>query len=440
MTDNEGWWKEFEVELAKQTIPCVELEPTPKSPTFCVMPHIGLSVQNEGDICVCNLNDQSLQLDNKLKKIDQITIDEIWHSPTRREISNQLDNGIKHPRCEVCWHAEAAGKESARQQLNEIFKDVIPNPNQPKVLILKPGNTCNAACRICGPETSSSWYSDAFKLAQAKDPDLNFKTYIKEFESIKNSFNPDSPNLWPVLNTWYKELLFLDIYGGEPFMIPGLWTSLQEAIDAGYAHNIDLRISTNAGTWNEDYMHILSKFKSVDIGLSVDSHIASEFEYMRYKLNFDKCMTNSKKIIDFAKQHSHMSTRVSCTPSILNVWNIGEIVESLRDTLGINIGHTNFVYFPKHYDIRHLPKKVKWEIMQKLKDKPEFHSILNFMDQVIPGCSMLWPKFCMETDKLDQLRGTQFKDVYPEWYNILEPYWDYTKEHTDWYGSCGFSA
>ena len=72
MTDNEGWWKEFEVELAKQTIPCVELEPTPKSPTYCVMPHIGLSVQNEGDICVCNLNDQSLQLDNKLKKIDSI--------------------------------------------------------------------------------------------------------------------------------------------------------------------------------------------------------------------------------------------------------------------------------------------------------------------------------------------------------------------------------
>ena len=406
-----------------------------QSPTFCVMPHMGLSIQNGGDICVCNVNEQSLKLDNQLKKIDQITIDKIWNSPTRQEIADDLDNGIKHLNCRVCWDNEAAGKVSTRQQLNETFKDAEPSDSQPRVLIIKPGNTCNAACRICNPETSTSWYNDAFKLAQAKDPTLNFKTYIKDFESIKNSFNPDSPNMWPVLNKWYKELLFLDIYGGEPFLIPGLWDSLQQAIDDGYSHNISLRISTNASVWNEEYMGILSKFKSVDIGLSIDSHIATEFEYMRYKLNFDNCINNSKKIIEFAKQNTHMSTRVSCTPSILNVWNISEIGLELRDILDIKISHTNFVYFPKHYDIRHLPKNVKHLINEKLKDKKEFQSIVNFMNQVIPGCSILWPRFCMETDKLDNLRGTKFKDIYPEWYSILEPYWDYKKPHPEWFRS-----
>jgi MoaA/NifB/PqqE/SkfB family radical SAM enzyme len=411
-----------------------------QSPTFCVMPHLGLSVQNEGDICVCNLNNKSLSLNNQLKKIDEITIDEIWHSPTRSEIIDQLDNGIKHPRCNVCWDSEDAGKKSTRLELNEIFKDVAPSANQPKILIIKPGNTCNAACRICGPETSSGWYSDSFKLAQTKNKDLNFKTYIKNFESIKNSFNPDSPNLWPVLNNWYKELLFLDIYGGEPFMIPGLWSSLQEAINFGYAQNISLRISTNASIWNEEYMHILSKFKSVDIGLSIDSHISTEFEYMRYKLDFNKCIDNGKKIINFVNQHSHMSARVSCTPSILNIWNIKDIVESLGEILNINISFTNFVYSPEHFDIRHLPKNIKQEIIKKLKDTEKFHTVLNFMDQVIPGCVMQWPKFCMETDKLDNLRGTKFKDVYPVWHSMLEPYWDYKHPNPLWYGSCGFNS
>ena len=36
-----------------------------KSPTFCVMPHIGLAVQNDGDICCCNLIKENFELNGK---------------------------------------------------------------------------------------------------------------------------------------------------------------------------------------------------------------------------------------------------------------------------------------------------------------------------------------------------------------------------------------
>ena len=410
------------------------------SPTFCVMPHLGLAIQNDGDMCVCNLNSQSYELDGEMQTIDKITVDQIWKSPTRTSIANMLDSGVKNPGCNVCWDAESAGKSSTRQMLNETFGHIDPDPDQPRILILKPGNTCNAACRICFPVTSSSWYKDAFELEKATDPSLKFNGFIKKFESVKNSFNPDSPNMWPVLKDWYKKLRFIDIYGGEPMMIPGLWISLQEAIDNGYASDIDLRISTNGSIWNEDYMRILSKFKSADIGVSIDSHVKSEFEYMRYKLNYETTLAHTKKIIAFTEQNPNMSTRISCTVSILNIWNLDVIHENLRDELGVTISVTNFVYEPDHYDIRHLPKAVKALIIEKLKVNSKFLPVINFMDQIIGGCVMYWPKFCMTTDKLDKVRGTNFKDVYPEWYGILEPYWDYKKPHQDWYGSCGFSA
>jgi MoaA/NifB/PqqE/SkfB family radical SAM enzyme len=401
---------------------------------------MGMAVQNDGDICVCNLNNESFKIDKQVRTIDSMTVDQIWKSSTKTEIAKSLDNGIKHFSCKNCWAAEEAGKKSVRQELNQLFQHLEPDDEQPRILILKPGNTCNAACRMCFPTTSTSWYKDAFDLEKSKIPDLKFNDYIKKFEVVKNSFNPESPNMWPVLDRWYEKLRFIDIYGGEPFLIPGLWQSLQQAIDAGYASNIDLRISTNGSVYNEHQLKILTKFKSADIGISIDSHIKQEFEYIRHRLNYENIISNCKKILSFAAQHSNMDTRINCTITPINVWNIDEIYKNLNQELNTIISVTNFVYSPDHYDIRHLPKAIKLMLIEKLKNHPAFSPILNYMDQVIPGCVMHWPQFCMKTDNLDKIRAVAFKDVYPEWYAILEPYWDYKHPHDDWYGSCGFNS
>ena len=410
-----------------------------QSPAFCVMPHMGLAIQNKGDLCACNINSKSYNLDGKVQTIDNITVDQIWQSPTRLELAKRLDDGIRDDSCRVCWETESTGKESVRQQLNKTFGHLEPDLDQPRLLILKPGNTCNAACRICGPDTSTSWYRDAYELEKKKNPDLRFNSYIKNFESIKDSFNPASPNMWPIMDNWYEKLKFIDIYGGEPFMIPGLWKSLQQAIDKGYSKDIDLRISTNGSHWNEEYMTLLSRFKSVDIGISIDSHVEEEFEYMRNKLVYSNVIENAKQIIGFVSQNKNMNSRIYCTISIMNVWNINEIVTSLGNMLKTDVNFTNFVYFPGHHDIRHLPRAVKQLIVDKLRHAKKLSPIIDQMNQIIPGCQMYWPKFCLETEKIDSVRNQNFKDIFPEWYKILEPYWDYKRPHHDWYGSCNIN-
>ena len=134
-----------------------------QSSTYCVLPHLALAVQNYGDVCACNVNKQSYDLDGSRYTVDQGPLKPIWHSTTRQELITALDNGVKHDSCRYCWDAEAAGNSSPRMEFTRRFSHLVPDTDQPRLMIIKPGNTCNAACRMCNPATSSSWYQDDFK-------------------------------------------------------------------------------------------------------------------------------------------------------------------------------------------------------------------------------------------------------------------------------------
>ena len=141
------------------------------SNTFCIMPHVALAMQNNGDISVCNICKTCLHVNGQPSTIDKNNILEFWQSDTRKQIINELDNNIKHVGCNSCFEKESTGNKSARQEFNELFANMQIKDN-PQILIIKPGNTCNSACRTCVPETSSSLYSDYYKLELEKNPTL----------------------------------------------------------------------------------------------------------------------------------------------------------------------------------------------------------------------------------------------------------------------------
>ena len=128
-----------------------------KSKTYCVMPHIGLALQNNGDVCACNVNSMSYK-DNERQVmfIHKDSIKDAWNSHSKKILQTSLDQNKKISECKHCWDLEEAGADSPRLSLNETFKDVVPNSSQPSVFVLKPGNTCNLSCRMCNPATSSS--------------------------------------------------------------------------------------------------------------------------------------------------------------------------------------------------------------------------------------------------------------------------------------------
>jgi len=200
-----------------------------KSNTYCVMPHMGMAFQNNADLCCCNLNKSSWQ-DKKRNTMFVYShpIELAYKNHTRKIIAANLDHGIQHPSCQQCWDLESADKVSTRQVLNNRFGSVEPLPDQPRILIIKPGNTCNFACRMCNPMTSSTWYRDGYELEKEGLPSsswyenirpkeevatLTFNEYTKTFETIRNSFNQGNTEFWTTLKKWIENLVFIDIYG-----------------------------------------------------------------------------------------------------------------------------------------------------------------------------------------------------------------------------------
>ena len=398
------------------------------------MPHIGMALQNHSDFCCCNVNKESWQ-DKKRNTMFVYThpVELAYKSHTRKIVAANLDNGIQHPSCQTCWDLESAGKQSIRQKLNKKFDSITPLPDQPRILIIKPGNTCNFACRMCNPMTSSSWYSDGYELENSglissswyediktnnKIATLNYNEYTKTFETIRTSFNQDNTEFWVTLKKWMENLVFIDIYGGEPFLTPAMFDLLEHGVEIGASKNITLAIHTNASIYNAKYLEILSQYKEVAFRISIDSAVPKQLEYIRHKANFDTVIENSKKFVNYFKDYPNVSMGVTLTVNPLNVFYVDNAVRDIEKITKIASVKVNIVTTPE-YDIRHLPTPIKEYLIKNIKEL----GVVNFLKQTIPGCDIEWPKFCQATNKLDQLRGQSFAETFPEWWALLEPYW-----------------
>jgi MoaA/NifB/PqqE/SkfB family radical SAM enzyme len=394
-----------------------------KSKTYCVMPHIGLALQNDGDVCACNLNTLSYKNNERqVMFVHKDSIKDTWHSYTRKILQKSLDSGERIAECKHCWDLEDAGKQSLRQHFNGLFKDIIPNSEQPKVFVLKPGNTCNLSCRMCNPATSSSWYKDAHKMAQKRENFIGtLKEYTKNFESIRNSFSRDN-QFWDDFAEWLPNLEYLDVYGGEPFLIDGLFDTIKK-VQPSRLENVSIRFHTNAQRINEDYLDLLKDFKSVNIGISIDSHIDEHMEYIRHGCSAETVRANTKKLIEFAKDKTNINLHVQLTVTPLNVFYLGEIIQNLEET-GLHI-NVNYVTGPdEEYDIRHIPLPVKKIITDRINLNPRCkrENETEFLNQTIPGCDIIWPKFWKTTKMLDDIRGQDFQSTFPEFYEVVKDY------------------
>ena len=406
-----------------------------KSSTYCVMPHLGMALQNESDFCCCNVNKESWQDPNReTMHVYSHLLERAYKSHTRKMLAAGLDHNRPHASCQVCWDLEASGAESARQRFNKIFGHVEPLPNQPRVLVIKPGNTCNFACRMCNPVTSSNWYRDGHELelagltssswyAEPRDPgqvaQLTFNEYTRTFETIRNSFNSDNKEFWTTLKTWMANLIYIDIYGGEPFLIPAMFDLLQHGVDTGACCNIELQLHTNASIFNEEYLKILGQYKKVNFCVSIDSMEPAQLEYIRHRADFKTVIENAGRFRDILSQYPNVNMTATYTVTPLNVFYADQALQEIKEYLKVPVG-INIVTTPE-YDIRHLPTPIK----QYLIDNLTTDKITNFLKQTISGCDIEWPKFCRTTDRLDQLRGQNFAETFPEWWTLLKPYWVY---------------
>jgi sulfatase maturation enzyme AslB (radical SAM superfamily) len=381
---------------------------------YCAWADTGLALHNSGRCLLCCHSQTYLQDTNGQEiYLDTGSIEQAWNSPTRKQIQADLEAGIQHPNCSACWNEESAGRASRRTEANRQFADITVNPDRPQLVDLKPGNTCNLACRTCWPEVSSKWYRDYWEVeAQKWEPD--YRKYLDGWKRIRTSYDRDNVKLWSDLESWFTDVEYYDIYGAEPMLLDNVFVILQQSVASGRAAHQGIHINTNCTIWNQSYIDILAQFKNVVIDVSIDG-IGAQYDYIRYGETWSTVELNLARYQNLVRNHSNIRMHVCVTVCILNVLQVMNLQEYFC-ARGVPV-FFNMVHHPQHLNVRSLPDTIKQQVRAKFAPaEPNWQitSILDFMDMPLDNQPQLWLKFLESTKKLDLLREQDLAETFPE--------------------------
>ena len=403
----------------------------------CVIADTGLGLHNSGRCYLCCHSRTYLKDDNGQEiYLDSNTLQDAWNSPTRVEIQHALNNNIEHPNCTACWEDEHAGKQSRRNYFNESWGHLTARTDQPQLLDLKMGNTCNMKCRTCNPEVSSQWYREDWELNAGPKENISYPDYLKRWRRITASYNDDNTGVWETLKSWLPNTKYIDFYGAEPMLIKKNFEVLQAAVDQGTAKDITLHINTNGTIWNDEHEQLLKNFKTVLFDLSIDD-IQDRCGYIRYSSTWELVGSNLSQFLQIKERNRHFHFCICITINCLNVYYLDEIFDYIsKQQLHSNF---NMLHLPNQLNLKILPNDVKQVITKKLQAytpdssiqphlirywEEHVKSVINFMNTTVPDADLHFQTFHYYTRGLDRTRGQSFEKQLPEFAAILKPWFD----------------
>lgn len=384
------------------------------------MPWTGIEITETGYYKPCCLYTHPLKDKNK-KALNTVShsIDEVFESQDMIDLRNQFMENQKPTGCERCWKEEESGKTSLRMlswEKSSVLGEyhVKKNITASRTLGLKLGNTCNLKCRICGPEASSQWVNELIKEDPTKKTkllDLSEKTRWprkknKMFDSIESSL---------------KDIRYLQITGGEPFMIKEQFDMLERCVELGVANQIDVHYNTNGTHYPEHAIkNIWPHFKRMEIAFSIDG-INQRFEYQRHPAVWDEVDNNIKRIS--ASGLKNLSTQICTTINLFSIYYLDELAEKV-DAWNPDYWHINCLHFPKEFDIQALPVNVKASISKRLEKcryrKNEIQTAIQYLNQPSKNTPIdLAERRKNKIISTDNIRNESFEKVFPELYDLI---------------------
>lgn len=298
---------------------------------FCTAPWVHLHVWPNGKVFPCRT---SLREYKNVGNLHTSTVDEVWNGETLTELRKDMLEGKPRPDiCDRCYQAESIGMLSLRQYCNdkfyEEFKEQVSHPTPPMKLFywdFRFDNTCNMACRTCGPALSSAWVDDSYRMSGK-----HLTENVKFVKFNKDNFNQKLVEE-QILNV--KEINFA---GGEPILTYDHYYILNELLNKNKT-DVSFTYVTNLSVLkykDMDFTKIWPKFKEVSIGISIDD-IGERAEYWRHGLNWTKFVDNLKTLKKVSEEHANIKLNFFITVSVFNVHRIDKIIEFLHEYNLIN--------------------------------------------------------------------------------------------------------
>jgi MoaA/NifB/PqqE/SkfB family radical SAM enzyme len=384
---------------------------------FCVAPFLQLTTHPSGSFSPCPY------LGGTTWKGQYSSIVDAWRSQDLELLRSDFLQNQKSSICERCWHEEKNNKKSLRLRLYDpvnatsdfstintgnIVQEMVNGLDEklylegPKILTIKNGNVCNAKCRSCHPSDSSRWSEDAKQLKIKLG-----KQYYTIGQDEKNWTDSQLDEIFELSKSFNR----LELFGGEPLYNKKVHALLNRIIDAGYSNNINLYINTNGSVDLTSRIPQIKEFKEIEIGVSLDG-IDSQFEYLRHGLNYQEVIKNIRIWQNFFEQHKvkYYIDSIS-TVSVFNILYLPEIKKAVMEILPQS-PFWNLLVDPAYLCIKNMPNLLKEHAVALLKSDPEFEELINVIQQ--PADTTAWEKFLEITPALDNIRGEDFRKIFPE--------------------------
>tara|TARA_Y100000389_G_scaffold191678_1_gene218231 strand:+ start:2900 stop:4321 length:1422 start_codon:yes stop_codon:yes gene_type:complete len=383
---------------------------------------------------------------------------EILSSQTMREMRDRIRDGEDVSNCETCWIDEANGKESKRQQYNNYYKewygeDCINFANEPERLMdvqLIFDNTCNLKCRSCNTNYSSKWREESI--------DRNIPFWETTAEINMNDIERSA--FWKTMDDWTKDVMRMEIMGGEPFYMKEFKQFVDYLIDTGRSKNVALTLSTNGTIADKDFLDKMVKnFRDIAFSVSIDG-VEDKFTYLRHPGKWDEVKANLDYYYELHNSDHPVFVQITHTVTALNILYLPDFHEYFKTTFPNFKIWNNSVHYPKWISPPVLPKSAKELITDKLlkyewlpQYKEEANALVNFMNSPLYAngesvVASLKNKFDAEKLKFFDERSSQqkwtifksqivggdiyreenFVKVFPELYDLIKHEFDYDTE------------
>jgi sulfatase maturation enzyme AslB (radical SAM superfamily) len=359
--------------------------------------NINLKATNELTYNQCCLSTTDLQI-----PADQTSV---WTNGMLSDIRQTNNNDIWLDGCWQCKHMESAGIRSFRESMIDKF-GITKNLSGPQRIDLLFDRSCNLACRICGPNSSTYWekhlIDNNLAIRTNVIPPNNLETITKMLSALDLS-----------------NLEMVQFCGGETLLGNTYWKTAQTIADLvpDSRNKIELGFQTNATQpIDEKYYSLIEKFKTVKFILSIDG-VNDRFEYLRWPAKWNQMVDNILTLRE--KLPSNVMFLVQETTSCLNLLYHNEVSNWVTQNFNANregdlTTHSTQLAVHRYLNINNITQ----EYVDALKGSP--------MEQFI---SSTWKEnpvsikqFITETEKFDKLQGQDWKKTFPEVANFYSRY------------------
>lgn len=358
---------------------------------------------------------------------------EVVNSTQMNQLRKDMLNRVPNPDCAKCYIHEEKGVGSSRLTANkefaEFYDEAMANTNtdgslkefKMRYFDIRFSNICNFKCRTCGAGYSSQWEQE----------DLKSKVlYARVFPKNDNpKFLQEVVDQVPNFHTAY-------FAGGEPLITEEHYILLEEMIRTKKSDDVILRYNTNMSNFkfkDKDIISLWKHFKRrINIQASID-HYGERAEYIRHGTDWATVEEN----LVIARNTPNITLQMNTVLSVFNFLTIGEFYKYIIDKNLYTPTDYNYTLYnmvtPEYFTCHILPLTYKLKGQKSIQYALALLRQHNFKARASQQLSeaLLWAmqdnpwvkygdKFKQEIQRVDELRGEDFRKTFPELSGLLD--------------------